>query len=361
MRRKRWIALAILPILLLAGDFFYWRLAVGQLRSEFAAWTAQAQAAGWVIRHGAISVGGWPDAATLRVENLMIAGDSGVFGRGGVTLGGMRLGNLAWGSDAVLFRTGLTRPEILDVTPIGPSPLRINDLPPIPISAEHLRIRLTLSLKGPPRSVDINAVMLTASIPGLGLINIEHLAGHADRKPGEGRDQAIIGFSVSAQPVTLPVDMHWLLGPEINDVALDGVFNGPWPSKRSAIGRDLAERARSWRDGGGSVELHRLEIGWGQTRLEATATLALDEELQPMGAGTAKITGYGVALDALAATGFLTRSAVQAAKAVLSLLANTPGDDQPEEVEVPLTLQFRTLSVRQVPLLRFPELDWPAP
>jgi hypothetical protein len=28
-------------------------------------------------------------------------------------------------------------------------------------------------------------------------------------------------------------------------------------------------------------------------------------------------------------------------------------------VEVPMTLEFRTLSVRQVPLLRLPELDWP--
>jgi hypothetical protein len=28
-------------------------------------------------------------------------------------------------------------------------------------------------------------------------------------------------------------------------------------------------------------------------------------------------------------------------------------------VEVPLTLQYRTLSMRQVPLVRLPELDWP--
>jgi hypothetical protein len=45
---------------------------------------------------------------------------------------------------------------------------------------------------------------------------------------------------------------------------------------------------------------------------------------------------------------------------VLSLMAGTAVADEPSAVEVPLTLQYRTLSMRQVPLIRLPELDWPA-
>ena len=45
----------------------------------------------------------------------------------------------------------------------------------------------------------------------------------------------------------------------------------------------------------------------------------------------------------------------------LSLLANAPDDGSPSAVEVPLSLQYRTLSMRQVPLVRLPELDWPQP
>jgi hypothetical protein len=56
----------------------------------------------------------------------------------------------------------------------------------------------------------------------------------------------------------------------------------------------------------------------------------------------------------------LTKSASTAAKAVLSLMAGTAVADEPSAVEVPLTLQYRTLSMRQVPLIRLPELDWPA-
>jgi len=64
-------------------------------------------------------------------------------------------------------------------------------------------------------------------------------------------------------------------------------------------------------------------------------------------------------LDALAAHSAISRSAATAAKAVLSLLAHSPDDGGPPDVEVPLTLQYRTLSMRQVPLVRLPELDWP--
>ena len=70
--------------------------------------------------------------------------------------------------------------------------------------------------------------------------------------------------------------------------------------------------ATSWRDAGGSLELHRLTIDWGLTRVDATATLALDEDLQPMGAGAGKIAGYEAALDALAENAVLTRSAATA-------------------------------------------------
>jgi hypothetical protein len=358
MWRKRWIGLAVLPVLLLAGDFFYWRLAVGKLRTEFEALTRRAPAAGWEIRHGAISAGGWPDTATLRVKNLTVMA-SGLFGHGALKVGTLHLDGVAWGSDEVLLSAGLARPNVLELTPAGVGALRLNDGPTIPVSADHVLLRLTLHLNGSVRAADIDAVNPAAEIPGLGMIRSGRLNGHAELKSNAGRDQPVLAFSVGAGPVTLPGGMNWKLGPEIAELALEGVFNGPLPSGGIAKGRGLSALATSWRDEGGSLELQRFVVDWGQARLDATATLALDEDLQPMGAGTGKIAGYGAALDALAADAVLTRSAATAAKAVLSLLANTPADGEPGEVEVPLTLQFRTLSARQVPLVRLPEIDWP--
>jgi hypothetical protein len=123
----------------------------------------------------------------------------------------------------------------------------------------------------------------------------------------------------------------------------------------------LTATASAWRVAGGSVKIRHLALGWGPLGVSGSATLALDEDLQPMGTGTSHLVGYTAALDALAAQGAISRSAATAANAVLSLLSNAPGEGEPPEVDVPLTLQYRTLSMRQVPLIRFPELDWPTP
>ncbi len=358
MRHKRWIALAVLPALLLAGDFFYWRLAVSQLRDRFEVWTRAATASGWDVRHGAIGAGGWPDAATLRIENLTIRTAS-LFGRGEMRFGTLRLESMAWGSDALLLSTGLARPDMVELTPVGVSAVRFNDGEAIPLSASHMRLRLTLRPNGSLRTVDFDAATLAAELPGPAMARVGHLNAHADLRAAAGRDQPIANFSASARPLVLPDSMSFGLGTEISEFAVEGVLNGPMPKGGFMGGGGLTRQATLWRDEGGSLELHRLAIGWGPARLDATATLALDEDLQPMGAGTGKIVGYDAALDALSANAVLTKSAVKAAKAVLSLLADTPAEGEAAQVDVPLTLQFRTLSVRQVPLVRLPEFDWP--
>jgi hypothetical protein len=163
-------------------------------------------------------------------------------------------------------------------------------------------------------------------------------------------------FTLSAEAITLPDTQHWPLGRTLSSFALSGVVNGAIP-----MGEGIAKAATQWRDAGGSIGIQNLAVGWGPLGLSGAATLALDDQLQPMGAGNGKLVGYAATLDALAANGALTHSAATAAKAVLSLLANSPGEGEPAEVDVPLTLQYRTLSMRQVPLVRFPELDWPRP
>lgn len=111
--------------------------------------------------------------------------------------------------------------------------------------------------------------------------------------------------------------------------------------------------------GGGSLAIERLALGWGPLGLSASATIALDAQLQPMGTATARVLGYSEALDSLAAQNVITRRTATAAKAVLALIARTPEGGQTPEVEVPLTLQDRVLSMRQIPLARIPPLVWP--
>ncbi|HEY8612868.1 MAG TPA: DUF2125 domain-containing protein, partial [Roseomonas sp.] len=126
-------------------------------------------------------------------------------------------------------------------------------------------------------------------------------------------------------------------------------------------GRNLANRAATWRDAGGTLELRQLDLEYGPATAQASATLALDDALQPMGAGTLKLTGAEAVLDALARDGLLTPRNASLARRVVSVLARPPSEGEPPQLEVPLTLEGRGLAVARIPVARMPALVWPGP
>jgi hypothetical protein len=346
-RRKLWIMLLVAPLLLAAADTFYWHLVMRNLEEGFAAWLAARSASGWTATAGQPLRGGWPLAATLTVPGVSLkGGDSDI--PGGAT----------WTADRVVLRVALLRPGLLEVASDGMQRLRLADGPEIPYRADRLRLTLPLHSGAPPRSAEVTARNLRAGMPGGGDVPVSLTVGSLDlsleiRLAAQAGEPAV-AFSLNAEAVGLPLPIARTLGPRIASLALQGALDGPLLRTRS-----LVQRAAGWRDAGGTLEVQQLAVNWGPLDVTASATLTLDEQLQPMGAASARIVGYAETLDALAAHGAISRSAATAAKAVLSLLAHAPDDGTAPDVEVPLTLQYRTLSMRQVPLVRLPELDWP--
>jgi hypothetical protein len=341
-RRKLWLILLAVPLVLLAAITVYWRIVAGNLERGFANWLVVQKASGWTEQNGPTSLGGWPFAATLVIPALSIAHE-----------GPGMPGAIAWSAERVRLRVSLARPAVLEIAPEGQQRIRLADNPAVPYTAGRLRLVLPLQSTDPPDFADLAAANLRAEtragVASVGSLQM-HLVFHPEAHGGE---QAVTA-SLQAADVSLPPRAIRPLGPNIAKVAMDAALNGPLP----AAGKP-ADQAASWRDGGGSLEIQHLTLIWGPLDLTAGATLALDDQLQPMGTGTARIVGYAETLDTLAAHSLISRSAATAAKAVLSLLANAPDDGSRPDVEVPLTLQYRTLSMRQVPLLRLPELDWP--
>jgi hypothetical protein len=335
------------PLLVAAADTLYWYVAVRNLESGFAGWLAERRASGWTTSVGGPVRGGWPLAATLTVPDVRLAGGEPDIPDG-----------LSWRTERLILRTDLLRPGMLDVASEGMQRLRLTDWPEVPYTADQLHLALPLAPGGPPRSATITARDLRAGIPAgrdaTASLTVGTLALGVDVKPTAQSGEAALGFALDASAIGLPLPLARPLGPRVASLTLQGAVDGPVPRTRAP-----GARAAAWRDGGGTFEVRRLAVNWGPLDLTAGATLALDEQLQPMGTGSARIVGYAETLDALAAHGVISRSAATAAKAVLSLLAHTPEDGAPPDVEVPLTLQYRTLSMRQVPLLRLPEIDWP--
>jgi hypothetical protein len=320
-------------------------MAVQRLQAGYENWAADRRANGWVIEAGQATSGGWPGAASLSIPHFSILG-----GEPDIP------GGMSWSADRLELRVPLFRPGNLEITPSGNQKLRLGAGTPVSYTAERLNGVLPLNGSGEPLVIDADAsnLRIQAREQNKG-ISVGAIRLHGSFDPGAAKGQPAAAVQLTATQISLPPGFHSPLGDAIASTEADFSLSGPVPPVTG-----LTRRARKWRDDGGSVEVSRFDVVWGPLNVSGTATLALDDELQPMGAGNARIVGYRETLDMLADRGALSRSAVTAAKALLSLIAHT-GEDGTEEVEVPLTLRYRTLLMRQIPLLRFPELDWPEP
>jgi len=341
------------------------------LRTGFQSWMSQQGARGWEVGSGSVAIGGWPRAATVTVPNLTLRH------------AGPRVpGDLQVASAAITLSVALLDPTTLRVLLTGPLHVRAGAMQDVIVTGDETSVFVPLRQTG-PLSITLHGSGLRLEPASgawhltVGLLNVDAqiAAGvvadpaRAEASPQGASSQAATGeaatgaaeteaaatFAVTSEAIALPTTVKWPLGSNISSLSFDGVLNGPMPPPD-----EITPWAEAWRDGGGSLKIQHLTMGWGPLGLTSSATLALDDQLQPMGSGNGHIVGYAETLDRLAAGGMLSKSAATAAKAVLSLMAGTSDADQPASVDVPLTLQYRTLSMRQVPLVRLPELDWPA-
>jgi hypothetical protein len=357
MRRKRWAIVLAIPLLLVTGDVIYWGVASERLRAGYQDWLAARAGEGWEIVSAPVSIGGWPRAATVTVSNLTLHHS-----------GPEIPGDLRVVSAGLTLSVSLLRPANLSLSLTGPLHVQIGDVPDVTITADNCFISVPMVQTGAfpigleARNLHLEPAKGTWPLKvgplKVGRLNVGRLNARVEiaADPSDAdQSQPAARFALSSEAIGLPAEVKWPLGSNISSLSLDGAVNGKLPGTR-----DITQWAVTWRDSGGSLEISHMTMGWGPLGLTSSATLALDDQLQPMGSGSGRLVGYAETLDRLAAAGVLTRSAATAAKAVLSLLAGTADGDTPSAVDVPLTLQYRTLSMRQVPLVRLPELDWPA-
>jgi hypothetical protein len=348
---RRWVWLLGVLVLLLGAHAAYWRIVSGRLAAGYQDWAAARRTAGWTVTSGTPAIGGWPLAATLTLPEVFIAAPRPT----------PAAGDLAWSTDHLTLRVALLQPALLEVLSTGLQRLRLGEGPEFPYTADVLRIDIPLDPDG-PGTIDLVGNDLRIGLPvapgaaaeadPVAGLTIGLLKGHADLPPAPRP----VGFLLAAEAVGLPPRALPAvtdgLGSRISSVSIEGSLTGPWPGQA-----DPAAQARAWRAGGGALRVGRLALGWGPLGLSLTGRLMLDGELQPAGTGEAHIIGFARTLDALAASHAIGAHAALAGKALLGLIAQ-PAGVQTDAVDLPLTVQDRMLTIRTVPLLRLPALEW---
>jgi hypothetical protein len=349
-RRRRLAPRLLLGALLLAGllaagHAMLWRFMASELESGFQTWVSVRRAQGWRVEHAPPVRGGWPFAATLTLGSVRIEG-------GGATLPG-GLGLLA---ERVVLRVAPPRLDRLVVEFPGQQRLRLGGVE-YPFTADHLVALLPLERDTPPGSAEVLAERLRVGTPA-GTLEVQTGRLSAEGSSSATEGEPALSLLLSAEGIDLPAApagrAGTAFGRRIETLSADLALTGPVPP-----GRRPAARAEAWRDGGGTAELRSLALRWGPAHATVAATVALDEALQPMGAGTLRISGAGQTLDALAEAGVIGRRAAATARTVLPLLSRPSAESGAPEVEVPVTLEDRTLAVARIPVTRLPAWSWP--
>ncbi|MBL6952496.1 MAG: DUF2125 domain-containing protein [Alphaproteobacteria bacterium] len=177
-------------------------------------------------------------------------------------------------------------------------------------------------------SLDVRKILLRYN--GAPALQGERLQLHSRSAPDipDGLDLALSGETLEVAAGALPSDVVDLprtaklvdLQARVTGLPKGGLTLGGLPQ---------------WRDGGGTLEVKTFHLQWGDMDISATGSLALDAEMRPIGALTARIKGHDELLDIAMANGMMDEDNLATARAVLGLLAAAGGG----VLSVPVRLQ----------------------
>lgn len=319
MKRPALLAALCAILILVLADTAIWWVVTGRMAGAALAWERARQAEGYTVMARPPARQGWPLRAGLLIPAVTLATDT------------------PGQPDAAVWQAGDVRlvlspadPGVMSVLLEGPETVQLGAAPPVPISAALLDVAIPL---------DGSGARLAAHSLMLGGASVRTLTVQV---AGLAVDVTAEGIVLGSTPLGLVDQAH-----------LTASTSAPLPPLR-----DPASAARAWRDAGGVLTISQVAATAGTLDVSGSATMQLDQALQPSGSGTMRIAGFKEASDTLAKAGVLTRSQAQVAVTLLTLLAR-PGPGGALVAELPLRLDGGVFSAANMPLARLPALAVP--
>lgn len=339
--RALFLALSVAILLLLAYTA-WWSALAWRLRTTLAEAPGKALAEkGVVLDLRDPEVSGFPLTLTVEIAGLRALWPSGTV----VETGAVTATAFAWAP--------------MEITVASTMPMRL-DLAgsarhaPVTGSAEGLTGQASLGLDGKPKQVTASLRNVRSAMEedaGTLAAGEVVLTWTAPPNTPEGPTDPQGQTSLLVKDLDLPGAVPAPLTRRIDQLALSYEARGPLPTKPSVDGMT------GWRDGGGSLDIRSFRLLWGGVDLRAHATLTLDGNMQPAGAGTAELSGAGALVEMMAARENLPPEKLEAMKAGLRMLTRRTYDGR-DVLSVPVTLRNNLFSVGPVVVGTIPEMVW---
>ncbi|MEE9208932.1 MAG: DUF2125 domain-containing protein [Kiloniellales bacterium] len=323
MLPRRLIAAVLGAALLAFGALSaYWFWAADQVATAIALWTEEQRARGYEIAYQGPELGGFPVKLAVRFTEPRVAAPQGWRWSGAAIAGEAAF----WAPRSL--RLDLPRRQTLTAVWRGHE----RDLT---LEAEAARGFVHLGREGWLQAATVEMEALALSEQGGGTTRAERLRYDLTRRPPtlEGTDDWTLLLRGETLGVVLPEGTPKPLGERVERIAFEATLIGIIPKGPPA------EALARWRDAGGLIEIAALTLVWGPLELAAEGTAALDQELRPQGAFTARIHGLPETLDAFAAHGLIEPGVALALRFTALVLATRKDASGRAVVELPITLQ----------------------
>lgn len=159
-----------------------------------------------------------------------------------------------------------------------------------------------------------------------------------------------LAVALNARDVALP-GAPLGFSPTIDELGFGVTLMGNFPAG------PLRQAATAWRDSGGTIELDHLNVRWGEMGINGSGTLALDNDLQPVGGFSGGVSGFDQLLNALVASGRVKAADARIARLALAMLAKSGPDGRPE-IASSFTIQNGQMYLGPAKLGPAPRIDW---
>ena len=324
-----------LAVLLAAAYSGYWYYLVGIIQKEMGPWVDAQRAQGLDIKWQAVDIGGFPFAVRLHFDGFGVAALKPMPYQ-------MQAANISFSSAPWDLRHWhFSAPDGARIDMI---------LQSAGFDAKTLDGMVSVPLQ-PGGTADITASGLTGrgGAQGLGVDAAHVTLSQPDSPPRTDHDPALLvsfdiqGAHLRAAPAPF--------GTTIQDISATATVDGvvaPAP---------LPQMLDAWRKKGGAIEFSRMHLAWDQLDVDAQGTLALDDDLQPLAALTARVRGQNEMIDAAVSAGALPEGDAGMARIVLNMIAQQ-GDDGRKQIQLPISAQNRRLYLGPAAIAKIPTIDW---
>jgi len=340
MHRMRILAAVAVAVALLSGYSVYWFIVAAQLERGIDNWVAFQRQAGLTVDFERTPVTGFPLEFRTTFRKPHIAG---------ATAGQ----DIDWqGPDVV----GSVSPlNLHTMTFSGPGHHTI-DLGggPATLDAGDLTVRLAFDGAGQVSSLAVTLGDLHVTLPddrtvvaASGTVSLS-----AAPSPPKSDADPLLQFDAAAQELKLPEGTVLLTADPLSEAKIAGAVKGPFPLL------PLRQALVSWRDAGGTVEIKSFAAAQATLALSGSATIALDDNLQPIVAANVNARGLGPTIDLLASQRRIYPEDALKMKLFVKG-AERDTKDGYKEVATGITVQGSYLSWGPFKLAKVPPIQWP--